>query len=147
MILYRSSQLGLNFPCVGSLMAVVTFLKTRSLILKCQGFTLVLACWPWGLSIGSFIVQQPPLPRPVDPSSNGSFLRSSLHHSGISCSSLFPLLRGWQPRSLYARQNGVSLVGVRTVVLYAQKTLGSSLAISPLPPPAKSWSVWVRIDL
>ena len=133
-ILQGPSQLGPSFPQEGSLVAPITFFKTRSLTWKSLCLTLELQC----LAMRSWYHAN---------LYSAVALTSSTKSSCKCIASLF-LLWSWfstlqlvsltsagiMALLLYASRNGVSPIGILAVVLYAHKMLDNFSGHMPFSP-------------
>ena len=145
-ILNRPSQLGANFPCVGSFLASVLILHTRSPSLKVLGLTLPLNLLHALRFTASSLIF--------------SFSRSSsikskfvIKHSLLIFQSSICLHKvssftstGSMASVLYVRLNGVSPVIVYGVHLYAHSISGNFSAHNPFAFPSLLFN-WSRMTL
>lgn len=139
MILYGPSLVGFNFPCARFFVAFVTLCSTRSPGLILLSLTLwlgyfVIFCFYFFIHCRASSLT----------SSRKS--RSNLQLSSLVSSSKGSLLRLDKPTSIgittflpKASLNGVSLVGVLSVVQHVYNTPGSSFSHAPLPSQVEPW--------
>ena len=133
-ILQGPLQLGLSFPQEGSVVAPVTFFKTRSPTWKSLCLTLELQCLAMRSQYRASLYSTASLTS-FTSSSCRCMASPFLFSSQLSTLQLVsPTSTGITTSLPYASQNGVSPVGVLAVFLYANSTLGNSSGHIPFFP-------------